>query len=189
MTSPSHLRSRGHQEVPHRLPLRRPPDGHAARLDRCLSTFYPDSNQINDPVERYLATIRLIAKMPTLRPSPYRHNMGLPYVYPDNDLSYLENFLSMMFKMTEAKYGPDPAFEGDRRALHPSRRPRAELLDQRRARVGSSDVDPYSAVAAGIAALRPPRRRQRGGAADAAPDREGGQHPGFLEAVKNRERS
>ena len=73
-----------------------------------LSTFYPDAKKLDDPVERYLATIRLIAKIPTLAAFSYRHNSGLPYAYPDNDLSYSENFLSMMFKMTETKYEPDP---------------------------------------------------------------------------------
>ena len=100
-----------------------------------LSTFYPEAKHIKDPEERYLATIRMIAKMPTLAAFAYRHNLGLPYVYPDNDLDYPGNFLSMMFKMTELKYEPDPRLA---RALDvlldPARRPRAELLDQRRAR-------------------------------------------------------
>ena len=73
-----------------------------------LSTFYPDAKHIDDPEERYMAAIRLIAKVPTLAAFAYRHNMGLPYVYPDNDLSYSANFLSMMYKKTEAKYEPDP---------------------------------------------------------------------------------
>ena len=155
-----------------------------------LSTFYPDAKQIDDPEERYMATIRLIAKMPTLAAFAYRHNRGLPYVYPDNDLDYSENFLSMMFKMTELKYEPDPRLaEGARRALHPPRRPRAELLDQRRARVGSSQVDPYSAVAAGVAALYGPLH---GGANEAVLRMlrriETIENiPGFLEGVKNRE--
>ena len=73
-----------------------------------LSTFYPDAKQIGDPEERYMAAVRLIAKIPTLAAFSYRHNMGFPYAYPDNDLNYSENFLSMMFKKTEAKYQPDP---------------------------------------------------------------------------------
>jgi citrate synthase len=76
-----------------------------------LSTFYPDAKMIDDPEERYMAAIRLIAKVPTLAAFAYRHNMGLPYVYPDNDLSYPGNFLSMMFKKTEAKFHPDPRLE------------------------------------------------------------------------------
>ena len=100
-----------------------------------LSTFYPDAKKIDDPEERYLATIRLIAKMPTLAAFSYRHNMGLPYVYPDNDLSYPENFLAMLFKMTEVEVQAGRAAgPGARRALHPPRRPRAELLDERGAR-------------------------------------------------------
>src|SRR5215203_1119365 len=64
-----------------------------------LATFYPDAKHIDDPEERYMAAIRMIAKVPTLAAFAYRHNMGLPYVYPDNELSYPENFLSMLFKM------------------------------------------------------------------------------------------
>ena len=73
-----------------------------------LSTFYPDAKQIDDPEERYMAAVRLIAKVPTLAAFSYRHNMGLPYVYPDNDLNFAENFLSMMFKKTEDKHIPKP---------------------------------------------------------------------------------
>src|SRR5215213_9182390 len=69
-----------------------------------LSTFYPDAKLINDPRSREIQTHRLIAKMPTLAAFAYRHSLGLPYVYPDNDLSYTGNFLSMMYKMTEPKY-------------------------------------------------------------------------------------
>src|SRR4029079_10496109 len=73
-----------------------------------LSTFYPDAKKIEDPEERYMAAVRLIAKVPPLAAFSYRHNMGLPYVYPDNELNFAGNFLSMMFKKTEAKYEPDP---------------------------------------------------------------------------------
>src|SRR3954467_8581934 len=76
-----------------------------------LSTFYPDANDIKDPENRHIQTNRLIAKMPTLAALPCRHNMGMPYVYPDNDLAYSGNFLSMMYKMTELKYQPDPRLE------------------------------------------------------------------------------
>jgi len=72
-----------------------------------LSTFYPDAKKIDDDHERHMAAVRLIAKMPTLAAFSYRHSLGLPYNYPDNDLSYPGNFLSMMFKMTEVKYEPD----------------------------------------------------------------------------------
>jgi citrate synthase len=122
-----------------------------------LSTFYPDANQIHDADNRYLQIIRLIAKMPTLAAFAYRHNMGQPYVYPDNDLSYPGNFLSMLFKMTELKYQPDPRLE---RALdilfilHADHEQNCSTSAVRA--VGSSQVDPYSSVAAGIAALYGP---------------------------------
>ena len=76
-----------------------------------LSTFYPEAAAIHDHEIRYLQMIRLIAKMPTLAAFSYRHNLGMPYVYPDNDLSYPGNFLSMIYKMTELKYEPDPRLE------------------------------------------------------------------------------
>ena len=137
-----------------------------------LSTFYPDAKQIDDPEERYMAAVRLIAKVPTLAAFSYRHNMGLPYVYPDNDLNFAENFLSMMFKKTEdeARAEGEP-LEGARRALHPPRRPRTELLDQRRARRRLLRRRPLlGGRSRGGGALRAAaRRRQRGGAADAAP--------------------
>jgi citrate synthase len=155
-----------------------------------LSTFYPSANQINDPVERYLATIRMIAKMPTLAAFSYRHNMGLPYAYPDNDLSYSENFLSMMFKMTETKYDPDPRLARALDVLFILHADHEQNCSTSAVRgVGSSDVDPYSAVAAGIAALY---GRLHGGANEAVLKmlRHIGSVdniPGFLEKVKNRE--
>src|SRR4029078_3796847 len=76
-----------------------------------LSTFYPDANRIKDEEIRYLQIIRLLAKMPTLAAFAFRHNMGQPYVYPHNTLSYAGNFLSMMYKMPELKYQPDPRLE------------------------------------------------------------------------------
>jgi citrate synthase len=122
-----------------------------------LSTFYPDANDITDPENRHIQTIRLIAKMPTLAAFAYRHNMGMPYVYPDNDLAYSGNFLSMMYKMTELKYEPDPRLE---RALdilfilHADHEQNCSTSAVRS--VGSSQVDPYSAIAAGVAALYGP---------------------------------
>jgi citrate synthase len=122
-----------------------------------LSTFYPDANQIKDPDNRHLQTIRLIAKMPTLAAFAFRHAMGQPYVYPDNDLRYSGNFLNMMYKMTELKYEPDPRLE---RALdilfilHADHEQNASTSAVRS--VGSTQVDPYSAIAAGIAALYGP---------------------------------
>ena len=122
-----------------------------------LSTFYPDANDITDPENRHIQTIRLIAKMPTLAAFAYRHNMGQPYVYPDNDLAYSGNFLNMMYKMTELKYEPDPRLE---RALdilfilHADHEQNCSTSAVRS--VGSSQVDPYSAIAAGVAALYGP---------------------------------
>jgi citrate synthase len=155
-----------------------------------LSTFYPGAKHIADEEERHMATVRLIAKVPTLAAFAYRHNLGLPYVYPDNDLSYPGNFLNMMYKMTEVKYQPDPRLE---RALdvlwilhadHEQNCSTSAVRD-----VGSSEVDPYSACAAGIGALYGPlhgganeavlRMLDRIESVDNIPD--------FLEAVKNRE--
>ncbi|HXD56381.1 MAG TPA: citrate synthase [Thermoleophilaceae bacterium] len=155
-----------------------------------LSTFYPPAKNINDEGERHMAAVRLIAKMPTLAAFAYRHNLGLPYVYPDNDLSYPGNFLSMMYKMTEVKYDPDPRLE---RALdvlwilHADHEQNCSTSAVRG--VGSSEVDPYSAVAAGVAALYGPLH---GGANEAVLrmlDRIGTTEniPDFLEGVKNRE--
>ena len=122
-----------------------------------LSTFYPDANDIQDPDNRYIQTIRLIAKMPTLAAFAFRHSNGQPYVYPDNELEYPGNFLNMLYKMTELKYEPDPRLE---RALdilfilHADHEQNCSTSAVRS--VGSSQVDPYSAVAAGIAALYGP---------------------------------
>src|SRR3954471_9066932 len=155
-----------------------------------LSTFYPDAKRIDDPEERYMAAIRLIAKVPTLAAFAYRHNMGLPYVYPDNDLNYAGNFLSMLFKKTELRYEPDPRLTKALDVLfilHADHEQNCSTAAVRA--VGSSDVDPYSAVAAGIAALYGPLH---GGANEAVlrmlrriekPEN----IPGFLEGVKNRD--
>ena len=152
-----------------------------------LSTFYPQAKDIKDENENYWATIRLIAKMPTLAAFAYRHSLGLPYNYPVNDLSYPGNFLSMMFKMTELSYEPDPRLE---RALdvlwilHADHEQNCSTAAVRA--VGSSQVDPYSAVAAGVAALYGPLH---GGANEAVLkmlDRieSVDNIPGFLEGVK-----
>jgi citrate synthase len=122
-----------------------------------LSTFYPEANRIKDEEIRYLQVIRLIAKMPTLAAFAYRHNQGKPYVYPDNELRYPGNFLSMIYKMTELRYEPDPRLE---RALdvlfilHADHEQNCSTSAVRS--VGSSQVDPYSAVAAGVSALYGP---------------------------------
>jgi citrate synthase len=155
-----------------------------------LSTFYPDAKHIDDPEERYMAAIRMIAKVPTLAAFAYRHNMGLPYVYPDNDLGYPGNFLSMMFKKTEAKYEPDPRLERALDVLFILHADHEQNCSTNAVRgVGSSQVDPYSAVAAGVAALYGPLH---GGANEAVLRMlrriETAENvPAFLEGVKNRE--
>ncbi len=122
-----------------------------------LSTFYPEAKQIQDAAAREYQTYRLIAKVPTIAAFTYRHSRGLPYVYPDNDLSYPGNFLSMLFKMSEAKYRPDPALEQALDVLfilHADHEQNASTSAVRA--VGATEVDPYSALAAGVAALYGP---------------------------------
>jgi citrate synthase len=122
-----------------------------------LSTFYPDASKIKDAEIRYMQIIRLIAKMPTLAAFAFRHNMGQPYVYPDNDLRYPGNFLSMLYKMTELKYQPDPRLERALDILFILHADHEQNCSANAVRaVGSSQVDPYSAVAAGVAALYGP---------------------------------
>ncbi len=130
-----------------------------------LSTFYPEARNVFDMASVELQTRRLVAKMPTVAAYAYRHAMGLPYVYPDNDLSYTGNFLNMMFKMTELKYKPHPVLE---RALdilfilHADHEQNCSTSTMRT--VGSALSDPYVAVAAAAAALYGPRH---GGANEA----------------------
>jgi citrate synthase len=122
-----------------------------------LSTFYPDANQIMDKEIRYGHVIRLIAKMPTLAAFAFRHAKGQPYVYPDNDLRYPGNFLGMLYKMTELKYQPDPRLERALDILFILHADHEQNCSTNAVRaVGSSQVDPYSAVAAGVAALYGP---------------------------------
>jgi citrate synthase len=122
-----------------------------------LSTFYPEANAIHDHDARYMQVIRLIAKMPTLAAFSYRHNRGMPYVYPDNDLSYPGNFLSMIYRIAELKYKPDPRLEHALDVLFILHADHEQNCSTSAVRgVGSSQVDPYSAVAAGVAALYGP---------------------------------
>jgi citrate synthase len=122
-----------------------------------LSTFYPEASAIKDQEIRYMQVIRLIAKMPTLAAFSFRHNQGKPYVYPDNDLSYAGNFLSMIYKMTELRYEPDPRLEHALDVLFILHADHEQNCSTSAVRsVGSSQVDPYSAVAAGVAALYGP---------------------------------
>jgi citrate synthase len=154
-----------------------------------LSTFYPEAKDIDDEEERYMAAIRMIAKVPTLAAWAYRHSMGLPYVYPDNELSYPENFLSMLFKM-ETTFEPDPRLAKALDILFILHADHEQNCSTNAVRsVGSSGVDPYSAVAAGVAALYGPLH---GGANEAVLRMlrriETTENiPDFLEGVKNRE--
>ena len=153
-----------------------------------LSTFYPESRNISDADNRHMQIVRLIAKMPTLGAWSFRHAQGKPYVYPDNDLSYTANFLAMLFRMSEKK------FEADERLvkaldvlfiLHADHEQNCSTNAVRS--VGSSQVDPYSATAAGIAALYGPlhgganeavlRMLRRIGSVDKIPE--------FIDGVKN----
>ena len=153
-----------------------------------LSTFYPEAKEIDDEWQRWVSAVRLIAKMPTLAAFAYRHSLGLPYVYPDNELSYTGNFLSMLFKMAEVKYEPDPRLE---RALdvlfilHADHEQNCSTAAVRT--VGSALPDPFTSIAAGVAGLYGPlhgganiavvRMLQRIGSTENVPD--------FLEGVKN----
>ena len=153
-----------------------------------LSTFYPEAMDIDDEYQWHVATIRLIAKMPTLAAFAYRHSLGLPYVYPDNELSYAGNFLSMLFKMAEREYEPDPRIE---RALdvlfilHAEHEQNCSTAAVRT--IGSALPDPFTAVAGGIAGLYGPlhgganiavvKMLQRIGSTNNIVD--------FLESVKN----
>jgi citrate synthase len=122
-----------------------------------LSTFYPDAKQIFDKASRTRQTHRLIAKVPSIAAYAFRHSIGRPYVYPDNELSFTGNFLNMLFKMTEIKYHPNPVLV---RALdvlfilHADHEQNCSTTAMRN--IGSSHVDPYSALAGAAAALYGP---------------------------------
>jgi citrate synthase len=122
-----------------------------------LSTFYPEANQVFDLESRRLQTRRLIGKVPTLAAFAFRHSRGLPYVYPDNELSFTGNFLSMLFRMAERDYKPSKTLEHALDVLfilHADHEQNCSTNAMRS--VGSSQVDPYSAVAAATAALYGP---------------------------------
>jgi citrate synthase len=122
-----------------------------------LSTFYPDAKQIDDKASRRRQTHRLIAKVPSIAAYAFRHSIGRPYIYPDNELSFTGNFLNMLFKMTELKYHPNPVLA---RALdvlfilHADHEQNCSTSAMRN--IGSSHVDPYSALAGAAAALYGP---------------------------------
>ena len=152
-----------------------------------LSTFYPDAKQIFDKDSRLRQTHRLIAKVPSIAAYAFRHSIGRPYIYPDNDLSFTGNFLNMLFKMTELKYQPNPVLA---RALdvlfilHADHEQNCSTSAMRN--IGSSHVDPYSALAGAAAALYGPLH---GGANEAVLRMLGeigsvGRVPEFIKKVK-----
>src|SRR6185295_18073950 len=122
-----------------------------------LSSFYPEAKNIQDPDQRNISIIRLLAKVPTLAAFIFRHSKGLPFIYPDNDLSFVENFLSMVARMSEPKYEANPIFTKALEVLFILHADHEQNCSTSAVRaVGSSQVDPFSAVAAGIAALYGP---------------------------------
>jgi citrate synthase len=122
-----------------------------------LSTFYPEAKNIFNPESRRKQTYRLIGKMPTLAAFSYRHSLGMPFAYPDNELSYPGNFLSMLFKTSELKYRPNPTLERALDVLFILHADHEQNCSANAMRcVGSSHVDPFSATAAATAALYGP---------------------------------
>ncbi len=122
-----------------------------------LSTFYPEARQVDDPENRRIQIIRLLAKMPTLAAFAYRHHKGLPYVYPENGLSYTANFLNMLFRIGGREYQPHPALERALDVLFVLHADHEQNCSTTAMRViGSSRVDPYSAMAGAMGALYGP---------------------------------
>ncbi len=122
-----------------------------------LSSFYPEASAVDDADNRLYQIMRLIAKVPTIAAFSYRHIRGLPYVYPDNDLSYAGNFLSMMFKMSETRYTVNPVLEHALDVLFIMHADHEQNCSTNAMRaIGSSRVDPYSALAGAAAALYGP---------------------------------
>jgi citrate synthase len=151
-----------------------------------LSTFYPDAKHIEDPANRYIQRVRLLAKMPTIAAFAFRHSRGLPYEFPRNDLDYIGNYVNMMFSIG-GKHEPNPVLQRALEILlilHADHEQNCSTSAVRA--VGSSHVDPFSAVSAGIAALYGPLH---GGANEAVLEMlaEIGDKkniPGFIEKVK-----
>ena len=152
-----------------------------------FSTFYPDAKQIFDEQSRRKQIHRLIAKVPTIAAYAFRHSIGRPYIYPDNELSFTGNFLNMLFRMTELKYQPNPVLEHALDVLfilHADHEQNCSTSAMRG--IGSSHVDPYSAMAGAAAALYGPlhgganeavlRMLREIGSVDAV--------PGFIKRVK-----
>jgi citrate synthase len=153
-----------------------------------LSTFYPESRNISDADNRHMQIVRLIAKMPTLGAWSFRHAQGKPYIYPDNELSYAANFLAMLFKMSEKKFDADERLVKALDVLFILHADHEQNCSTNAVRsVGSSQVDPYSSIASGIAALYGPlhgganeavlRMLKRIGSKDKVPE--------FVDGVKN----
>jgi citrate synthase len=166
------------------------PMGMLISVVAALSTFYPEASNVADPEVRLQQVVRLVAKMPTIAAFSYRHSLGLPYVYPDNELGFAENFLAMMFKMAEPAYHAQPALA---RALdilfilHADHEQNCSTNAMRA--IGSSRVDPYCALAGAAAALYGPlhgganeavlRMLEKIGSTDRIPE--------FVESVKRGE--
>jgi citrate synthase len=152
-----------------------------------LSTFYPDAKDVHDPQNRYIQKVRLMAKLPTLAAFSFRHSRGLPYEFPRNDLDYIGNFVNMTFSIG-GQHQPNPVLQKALEILlilHADHEQNCSTSSVRA--VGSSGVDPFSAVSAGIAALYGPLH---GGANEAVLrmlDEIGTKDriPAFIEAVKN----
>jgi citrate synthase len=155
-----------------------------------LSTFYPEAKDIQDPAARWQQIIRIVGKMPTLAAYAYRHHRGLPYVYPENELSYTANFLNMLFRIGTRDYRPSPVLEKALDILfilHADHEQNCSTSTMRV--VASSNADPYSAMAGAMAALYGPLH---GGANEAVLrmlNRIGSVDniPAFLEGVKRKE--
>jgi citrate synthase len=164
--------------------------GMVTSMVAALSTFYPDSKDLDDPTSRWIQIVRLIAKLPTLAAFSYRHHRGLPLVYPENELSYTANFLSMLFKIGTKEYKPNPVLE---RALdvlfilHADHEQNCSTTAMRV--IGSSRADPYCSLAGAMSALYGPLH---GGANEAVLrmlNRIGSVKniPAFMEGVKKKE--
>jgi citrate synthase len=164
--------------------------GMVTSMVAALSTFYPDSKDVDDAKARWIQMVRIVAKLPTLAAYAYRHHRGLPLVYPENELSYTANFLSMLFKIGTKEYKPNPVLE---RALdvlfilHADHEQNCSTTAMRV--IGSSRADPYCALSGAMAALYGPLH---GGANEAVLrmlNRIGSVDniPAFMEGVKNKE--
>jgi citrate synthase len=133
------------------------PMGMFVSIVAALSTFYPEARQVDDAANRMEQVVRLIAKVPTIAAWSFRHSRGLPYMYPDNGLGFAANFLSMMYRMAEPTYHAEPALERALEVLfilHADHEQNCSANAMRA--IGSSKVDPYSAMAGAAAALYGP---------------------------------